>query len=100
MKLIRLSIILLIACLFTSTLVTVEAQDSTLLTTAQSSDQVNSSSRVGHASPKLLRRRKPPRPVIPPATLLHNPEFLSGEASVSVAANSNPLIRIGIAQNG
>ncbi len=38
--------------------------------------------------------------VIPPMTILHNPEYLSGEASVSVAANSNPLIRIGIAQNG
>jgi hypothetical protein len=41
-----------------------------------------------------------PRIVIPPATVLHNPEYLSGEASVTVAANSNPLIRIGMAQNG
>jgi len=40
------------------------------------------------------------RIVIPPATVLHNPEYLSGEASVTVAANSNPLIRIGMAQNG
>ena len=40
------------------------------------------------------------RVVIPPATVLHNPEYLSGEASVTVAANSNPLIRIGMAQNG
>ena len=40
------------------------------------------------------------RQVIPPVTILHNPEYLSGEASISVAANSNPLIRIGIAQNG
>jgi len=38
--------------------------------------------------------------VIPAVTVLHNPEYLSGEASVTVAANSNPLIRIGIAQNG
>lgn len=47
-------------------------------------------------------RRKPPssRSVIPPVTLLNNPEYLSGEASVSVAANSNPLLRIGMAQNG
>jgi len=47
-------------------------------------------------------RRKPPtrRPVIPPVTLLSNPEYLSGEANVSVAANSNPLLRIGMAQNG
>ena len=51
MKLIRLSIILLVVCLLTSALVTVEAQDSTLLTTVQSSNQANSSSRVGHASP-------------------------------------------------
>lgn len=29
-----------------------------------------------------------------------NPEYLSGEASISVAANSNPLLRIGMAQNG
>src|SRR5262249_42876704 len=49
------------------------------------------------------KRHRPfsiPRPVIPPVTLLHNPEYLSGEASVTVAANSNPLIRIGMAQNG
>src|SRR5882672_7768495 len=47
-------------------------------------------------------RHKPPviRQVIPPVTVLNNPEYLSGEASVSVAANSNPLLRIGMAQNG
>jgi hypothetical protein len=58
----------------------------------------------GAAAPRLKRplRRKPPsnRPVIPPVTVLNNPEYLSGEASVSVAANSNPLLRIGMAQNG
>lgn len=32
--------------------------------------------------------------------VLHAPEYLSGEASISVAANSNPLLRIGMAQNG
>src|ERR1044071_691701 len=32
--------------------------------------------------------------------VLNSPEYLSGEASISVAANSNPLIRIGMAQNG
>jgi hypothetical protein len=48
-----------------------------------------------------VRRRQPRRAtVIPPVTILHNPEYLSGEASINVAANSNPLIRIGIAQNG
>jgi len=52
--------------------------------------------------PKKERRFIPAaqRVVIPPATVLHNPEYLSGEASVTVAANSNPLIRIGMAQNG
>ena len=33
-------------------------------------------------------------------TTLNNPEYLSGEASISVAASSNPLLRIGMAQNG
>jgi len=32
--------------------------------------------------------------------VLNNPEYLSGEASISVAANSNPLLRIGMAQSG
>jgi hypothetical protein len=32
--------------------------------------------------------------------VLKAPEYLSGEASISVAANSNPLLRIGMAQNG
>ena len=55
----------------------------------------------------VIKRRTKRRPipaaqriVIPPATLLNNPEYLSGEASITVAANSNPLIRIGMAQNG
>jgi len=46
------------------------------------------------------KRRQPRSPVIPPVTIVHNPEYLSGDASINVAANSNPLIRIGIAQNG
>src|ERR1041385_3450405 len=32
--------------------------------------------------------------------VLNVPEYLSGEASISVAASSNPLLRIGMAQNG
>jgi hypothetical protein len=32
--------------------------------------------------------------------VLNPPEYLSGEASISVAASSNPLLRIGMAQNG
>ena len=52
--------------------------------------------------PKKTRRSIPhsQRIVIPPATVLHNPEYISGEASITVAANSNPLVRIGMAQNG
>jgi hypothetical protein len=34
------------------------------------------------------------------AAVPNNPEYLSGEASISVAASSNPLLRIGMAQNG
>ena len=53
---------------------------------------------------KPAKKRRPitatQRIVIPPATVLHNPEYISGEASITVAANSNPLIRIGMAQNG
>jgi hypothetical protein len=32
--------------------------------------------------------------------VLSTPEYLSGEASISVAASSSPLLRIGMAQNG
>lgn len=32
--------------------------------------------------------------------VLNAPEYLSGEASIAVAASSNPLLRIGMAQNG
>ena len=32
--------------------------------------------------------------------VLNAPDYLSGEASISVAASSNPLLRIGMAQNG
>ena len=32
--------------------------------------------------------------------VLNAPEYLSGEASISVAASSNPLLQIGMAQNG
>ncbi len=45
-------------------------------------------------------RRAAKRVTIPPVIVLNNPEYLSGEASISVAANSNPLLRIGMAQNG
>jgi hypothetical protein len=45
-------------------------------------------------------RRAAKRVTIPPVIVLNNPEYLSGETSISVAANSNPLLRIGMAQNG
>src|ERR1044072_4187189 len=45
-------------------------------------------------------RRAAKRVTVPPVIVLNNPEYLSGEASISVAANSNPLLRIGMAQNG
>src|ERR1051325_5632366 len=45
-------------------------------------------------------KRAAKRVTIPPVVVLNNPEYLSGEASISVAANSNPLLRIGMAQNG
>jgi hypothetical protein len=40
-------------------------------------------------------KRATTRPVVP-----NNPEYLSGEASILVAASTNPLLRIGVAQNG
>src|SRR5215216_4721927 len=45
-------------------------------------------------------RRAAKRVTIPPVIVLNNPEYLSGEASISVAASTNPLLRIGMAQNG
>lgn len=89
-------------CLIAPFLTTAVAQQSSL----QSSS--NAAKQSAAATPSPVRPAKRIRPkklrrtqsVIPPVTLLHNPEFLSGEASVAVAANSNPLIRIGMAQNG
>ena len=101
MQLSRLSITLVITSLLTTTLFSVEAQEPQL-TPRPVERPFGSTSSLVTPLAKKTRRRKPPigRPVIPPVTVLHNPEYLSGEASVTVAANSNPLIRIGIAQNG
>lgn len=59
------------------------------------------------ASPALAQRKRKPPIVpqvskLPPVALMHNPvpEYLSGEVSVAVRANENPLIRLGLAQNG
>lgn len=71
-------------------------------TNSQTSKTANTQQGLVVARRNKPARRNPPsrRPVIPPVTLLNNPEYLSGEANVSVAANSNPLLRIGMAQNG
>jgi hypothetical protein len=71
-------------------------------TNSQTSKTANTQHGLVVARRNKPARRNPPsrRPVIPPVTLLNNPEYLSGEANVSVAANSNPLLRIGMAQNG
>ena len=101
MKLARAWLILLITSFLTTTLFSVTAQQSEGLKTpgapAQKPKTINSA-----VCSQTTRRPLPSkqRLVNPPMTLLHNSEYLSGEASVSVAANSNPLIRIGIAQNG
>ena len=70
-------------------------------TNSQISETANTQQKLATRWKKPARRKPPSRgPVIPPVTLLNNPEYISGEASVSVAANSNPLLRIGMAQNG
>ena len=43
-----------------------------------------------------------PAPVMPAVTLVSasQPEYMSGEANVTVKGNQNPIIRLGLAQNG
>lgn len=101
MKLARASMTLVLTGIVTATFFTVGAQqsDGQLTPTPLDQSSKTTSQRVSAQRPR--RDKAPiPRPVIPPVTVLHNPEYLSGEASINVAANSNPLIRIGIAQNG
>ena len=50
--------------------------------------------------PLAQRTETPKRAPTSRMNLLNAPEYLSGEASISVAASSNPLLRIGMAQNG
>lgn len=50
--------------------------------------------------PLTQRTAKLKRAATSRITALNAPEYLSGEASISVAASSNPLLRIGMAQNG
>lgn len=37
---------------------------------------------------------------IPPVSVVNNPQYLSGAVSVTVRGNENPIIRLGLAQNG
>jgi hypothetical protein len=103
MKLTSALTLLLVTHALSATLV-VGAQHPAQQLTAKVVSNPNTASHNTSVS-KILRRSRRPKPpitrqVIPPVTVLNNPEYLSGEASISVAANSNPLIRIGIAQNG
>src|SRR6266508_245174 len=103
MKLKRMTIVFLITLIQGVAFIGISAQErsgrSTSVTNTQKPDNNNSRKRF---SGETVRQRGAPstRVVIPPVTILHNPEYISGEASINVAANSNPLIRIGIAQNG
>ena len=98
MKIVRVLTLFLIAPFLT----TAVAQQSSLQSSSNAAKQSAAATPPPVRPAKRIRPKKlrPTQSVIPPVTLLHNPEFLSGEASVAVAANSNPLIRIGMAQNG
>src|ERR1044072_7213172 len=80
----------------------VRAQDSASGPKNKISPTRNTSQTAVPAPGRRFAHRKPTgnRSVIAPVTVLNNPEYLSGEASISIAANSNPLLRIGMAQNG
>lgn len=58
----------------------------------------------GLADAQTRRKKTDEKPVVslPPVTLVNNPapEYLSGEVSVAVRANENPLVRLGLAQHG
>ena len=69
----------------------------TALIVIDTAPEVAAQKQVKRPTPAKMTDR---RVTIPPVTVLNNPEYLSGEASISVAANSNPLLRIGMAQNG
>jgi len=102
MRLARASLTLLLTGIVTTTFFTGRAHQSD----GEPSKALNQGSKPASQSATLpakgAGRPKPSnhRSVTPPVTVIHNPEYLSGEASITAAANSNPLIRIGIAQNG
>ncbi|HEY6803720.1 MAG TPA: hypothetical protein VI306_09090 [Pyrinomonadaceae bacterium] len=99
MKLVQTTSRVLIVLAMFTTLVTAADQLPNVPASALK-DQKPTTQTPSTRTPIVRRKRHLSRRVIPPVTVLHNPEYISGEASVSVAANSNPLIRIGIAQNG
>jgi hypothetical protein len=106
MKITRVTIAVLVKLALAAAILPVGAQEPTaneqrpLLKRAGKTSVNHHPCPVASGKRSLGCRRQTVRPVIPPVTVLNNPEYLSGEASINVAANSNPLIRIGIAQNG
>lgn len=97
MRLARTTALVLTTMIVGITFFDSKAQESTVRSLVGNS--VNSDKKTPQV--RTTKRHQPRRStVIPPVTIVHNPEYLSGEASINVAANSNPLIRIGIAQNG
>ena len=106
MKITRVTIPVLVKLALAAALLPVGAQEPTaneqrpLLKNTGKTSVNNNPCPIASGKRSLRCRRQIVRQVIPPVTVLNNPEYLSGEASINVAANSNPLIRIGIAQNG
>jgi len=50
--------------------------------------------------PKKAEAKPSPTPVAPVTLVNAQPEYLSGEANISVKGNQNPIVRLGLAQNG
>ena len=78
-------------------------------TNAQGNVQRSAPARRGGSSSRRVwpRRVRAPRPqsappAQPPVALVNKPEpdYLSGEANVQLRGNQNPIIRLGLAQNG
>lgn len=68
---------------------------------------VSSPARRGQRSHTSIPPKKPdakpspsPTPVAPVTLVNAQPEYLSGEANISVKGNQNPIVRLGLAQNG
>jgi hypothetical protein len=69
----------------------------TSLTVAAVSLQVDVQAKLKPVTKRTASVKRATMARVPAVT---NPEYLSGEASISAAASSNPLLRIGMAQNG